>query len=343
MIGGKVAMGTLYIDRKDIQVKLDGNALAFYTNGEREGMVPITPLKRVVIVGNITLESSVLNKLADQGITVLFLSGRRGRFHGMLHGRLHNNGLLRIRQYEKSHSPFSLEYAVELVQSKVSGQTSLLKHASQQRPDLRFSLTSAMNVLNTIHNKLSDLSVVPVSCAESREQCDGETLFLQSLVGLEGSASAAYFSAYTKLFPPSLDFTGRNRRPPRDPVNAILSLRYTMVHFETVSAIETIGLDPTIGFLHQFEYGRESLACDLVETHRPMVDEFVWELFRERSLTDRDFTYEKERSGCSLKKESRKRFYPWYETWAKGLRRHLVDAVRSLARRIMDGENPLPE
>jgi CRISPR-associated protein Cas1 len=162
---------------------------------------------------------------------------------------------------------------------------------------------------------------------------------VQNLVGLEGSASAAYFSGYTKLFPPSLEFTGRNRRPPRDPVNAILSLSYTMLHYETVREIEVIGLDPTIGFLHQFEYGRESLACDLVEIHRPMVDEFVWELFRERSLTDRDFSYEKERPGCYLKKESRKRFYPWYEAWAKTLRSHITDTVRALARRILDGKD----
>lgn len=336
-------MGTLYIDRKDIQVKLDGNALAFYANGKREGMVPITPLKRVVIVGNIALESSVLNHLADHGVAIIFLSGRNNKFHGMLHGRLHNNGLLRIRQYEKSRSPFVLEYSIEIIQSKVSGQTALLKYASQQRPDLRFPLTSAINILHTVNKKLSDLSIAPVNCAENSDQGDGRTPFLQSLIGLEGSASAAYFSAFTKLFPPSLDFTGRNRRPPRDPVNAVLSLCYTMVHYETVSEIEAIGLDPIIGFLHQFEYGRESLACDLVEIHRPMVDQFVWELFRERSLAERDFTYEKERPGCYLKKESRKRFYHWYETWAKDHRRHLTDSVRALARRIMDGENPLPE
>jgi len=336
-------MGTLYIDRKDIQVKLDGNALAFYADGKREGMVPISPLKRVVIVGNITLETSVLNHLADHGVTMLFLSGRRNRFHGMLHGKLHNNGLLRIRQYEKSLSPFTLEYSIEIIQSKVSGQTSLLKHASHQRPDLRFPLTSAMNVLHTINKKLSDLSVAPTDFIESNDQDNSKTSFLQSLVGLEGSASAAYFSGYTKLFPPSLKFTGRNRRPPRDPVNTVLSLCYTMLHYETVSEIEAVGLDPTIGFLHQFEYGRESLACDLVEINRPVVDEFVWELFRERSLTDRDFAYEKERPGCYLKKESRKKFYPWYEVWAKTLRHQLTDAVRAMARRIMDGEDPLPE
>lgn len=336
-------MGTLYIDRKDIQVKLDGNALAFYAKGEREGMVPITPLKRVVIVGNITLESSVLNRLADHGITVIFLSGRSGRFHGMLHGRLHNNGLLRIRQYQKSLTSFALEYAVEIVESKVARQTTFLTDTMKQRPDLRFPLTSAVNILHTVARKLSDLSMAPTIVPENENQGNEGGFVLKSLVGLEGSASAAYFSGYTKLFPPSLEFTGRNRRPPRDPVNAVLSLCYTMLHYEAVGSIETVGLDPTIGFLHQFEYGRESLACDLVEIHRPMVDQFVWGLFRERNFTDRDFTYEKERPGCYLKKESRKRFYPQYETWAKTLRHHLTDAVRSLARRIMDGEDPLPE
>jgi CRISPR-associated protein Cas1 len=332
-------MGTLYIDRKDLHVKLDGNALAFYANEKREGMVPITPLKRVIVVGNITLEASVLNRLADQGITVLFLSGRRNRFHGMLHGKLHNNGLLRLRQYQKSLTPFALEYAVEIVESKVARQAALLKAATERRPDLRFPLTSAANILQTVLRKLSDLSVAPAIMEGNDDQETEKEVVLGSLVGLEGSASAAYFSGYTKLFPPSLEFTGRNRRPPRDPVNAILSLSYTMLHYETVREIETIGLDPTIGFLHQFEYGRESLACDLVEIHRPMVDEFVWELFRERSLTDRDFSYEKDRPGCYLKKESRKRFYPWYETWAKTLRTNVTDAVRALARRILDGED----
>jgi CRISPR-associated protein Cas1 len=332
-------MGTLYIDRKDIQVKLDGNALAFYANGKREGMVPITPLKRVVVVGNITLEASVLNRLTDQGITVLFLSGRRNRFCGMLHGRLHNNGLLRLRQYQKSLTPFALEYAVEIIESKVSRQAALLKAATERRPDIRFPLTSAMNILQTVLRKLSDISMAPAIIRGNDDQENEKEVVLRSLVGLEGSASAAYFSGYTKLFPPSLEFTGRNRRPPRDPVNAVLSLCYTMLHYETASEIEAIGLDPTIGFLHQFEYGRESLACDLVEIHRPMVDEFVWELFRERSLTDRDFSYEKERPGCYLKKESRKRFYPWYEAWAKTLRSHITDAVRALARRILDGKD----
>lgn len=102
-------MGTLYIDRKELHIRLDGQALAFYINGEREGLVPISPLKRVIVIGNVSIETPVLHKLSNEDVSVILLSGKRLRFCGMLHGRLHNNGILRVKQYEKSLSPFSIE------------------------------------------------------------------------------------------------------------------------------------------------------------------------------------------------------------------------------------------
>lgn len=336
-------MGTLYIDRKDLHVRLDGNALAFYGKDKREGMVPITPLKRVVVVGNITIEASVLNRLADQGVTVLFLSGRRMRFCGMLHGRLHKNGILRVRQYEKSLSSFSLAFAKEIVQSKVNAQLALLNEAVVARPDRRFALTTAAGTLWAVKDHLESLVIEDGSDQPTDEDTVERPRPIGTLTGLEGSASAAYFSAFTTLFPPSLNFTNRNRRPPRDPVNAMLSLCYTMLHYEMVREIEVVGLDPVIGFYHQFEYGRESLACDLVEIFRPAVDRFVWDLFRERRFTDRDFTYDDERAGCYLKKGGRKNFYFLYEDWAKTMRPRFTGQARNLARRIMDGCNDLPD
>ncbi|MEW6108114.1 MAG: CRISPR-associated endonuclease Cas1 [Nitrospirota bacterium] len=319
-------MGTLYIDRKDLFIKLDGNALAFYANGEREGVVPINPLKRVVITGNVTIETPVFHKLTSENISVVFLSGKRLQFRGMLHGRLHNNGLLRLKQYEKSTSDFCMDIAQDLVSRKINGQIKLLLDARQQRADLRFQLTNAINILSGV------IDTVRVK--------DND---MDTLRGLEGGASASYFSAYTELFPESLEFKRRNRRPPEDPVNAMLSLCYTMLHYEILREIEVIGLDPTIGFYHQFDYGRESLACDLVEPYRPDVDMFVWEIFRERVFTARDFATGDERPGCYLKKESRKRFYPRYEEWAGEMRPKWVEEVRNLARRIMDGQDPLSE
>lgn len=331
-------MGTLYIDRKDLHIKLDGNALAFYANGDREGVVPINPLKRVVVVGNISFETPVLHRLADENVSVIFLSGKRLRFCGMLHGRLHNNGLLRLKQYEKSLSGFGPETAKELVTRKILRQKGFLEEVKELRPDLRFKLTAAADTLSRVVDMLGREEITPSGLPLSQ----GEE-YLARLRGLEGGAAASYFAAYVEMFPDSLEFERRNRRPPEDPVNAMLSLCYTMLHYEMVREIETIGLDPTIGFYHQFDYGRESLACDLVEPYRPEVDRFVYELFRTREFTSRDFSEEDERPGCYLKKGSRRRFYPAYEEWAKEMRPLWADEVRTVARRILDGQDPLPE
>jgi CRISPR-associated protein Cas1 len=319
-------MGTLYIDRKDLHIRLDGNAIAFYSNGQREGVVPINPLKRVVIVGSLSIETQVLRRLADGNISVVFLSGKRLRFSGMLHGRLHNNGILRVKQYEKSLSEFPAEFSKDLVIKKITAQLQLLEYAAQTRHDLRLALTSSIKTLQGVLISMKNPEM-PV----------------ETIRGMEGGASAAYFAAYTKLFADSLDFKGRNRRPPEDPVNALLSLCYTLVHFEMVREIETIGLDPTIGFYHQFDYGRESLACDLVENYRPAVDKFVYELFRDREFTARDFATDDERPGCYLKKQRRKDFYPLYEQWANEMRLLWREEVRNLSRRIMDGQDTLSE
>jgi CRISPR-associated protein Cas1 len=315
-------MATIYIDRKNIHVKLDGNALAFYANGRREGTAPIGPLSRVVVVGAAVMETPVLHRLADEGIAVLFLSGRRGRFRGRLQGRLHNNGLLRLRQYEKSSGKWGDRWCRSLVAKKVDAQRQLLREAANIRPDLRFDLTRAVNILSGILHKL-----------------EKEGLPTDTVRGLEGSGAAHYFGAYTGLFAPSLGFANRNRRPPRDPVNALLSLTYTLLHYELVREIEIIGLDPTIGFYHDFEYGRESLACDLVEIFRPAADRLVWRAFAERALTDRDFTRDGEEQGCYLKKAGRENYYRLYESWAASMRPIFAECVKGLARMIMETES----
>lgn len=319
-------MGTLYIDRKDIRISLDGNALAFYISGKKDGIVPINPIKRVVIVGNVSIDTSAIHRLADEKISVVFLSGKRMRFCGMLNGRLHNNGALRIAQYDKSHTDFALLTAKDIVIRKISKQRDLLENAKIERSNIRLKLTASVNTLIEILKKLR------------KEDVD-----MNTLRGLEGAAGAAYFSAYTEMFAPSLEFNRRTRRPPQDPVNAMLSLCYTLVHFEMLREIEMIGLDPTIGFYHQFDYGRESLACDLVEPYRPDVDSFVYEIFRTRQFTQRDFSKDDERPGCYLKKTSRQRFYPLYEDWAKVLRPLWREEVKKLARRIMDGQDIISE
>jgi CRISPR-associated protein Cas1 len=175
-------MGTLYIDRKELHIRLDGQALAFYINGEREGLVPISPLKRVIVIGNVSIETPVLHKLSNENISVIFLSGKRLRFCGMLHGRLHNNGILRVKQYEKSLSPFSLEIAVDIVKRKVEGQKVFLLNVRESRADLRFPMTNAAGIFEKILGTLNTKDIK-----------------METLRGLEGGASATYFQAFEAL------------------------------------------------------------------------------------------------------------------------------------------------
>lgn len=332
-------MGTLYIDRKNMQIRLDGNALAFYSNGSREGMVPINPLERVIVIGSVAIETPVLHRLAGENVSVLFLSGRRMKFGGMLHGKIHNNGLLRLKQYEKAIGTAACSLARDTVTKKVANQKAFLHEALQERPDRRFDITRALGTLDNIMVSLEN-GTAELPEDNSRASCEE---LLATYRGLEGSAAAAYFSAYTTLFPNSLSFTKRIKRPPTDPVNALLSLSYTLLHYECVREVTLIGLDPTIGFLHQFDYGRESLACDVVELFRTDVDRFVWTLFREREFTVRDFSTDTETNACFLKKGGRSRFYPLYEELSKTMRSRMAGEMRSLARYMLDGKEPFSE
>ncbi|MEX5214302.1 MAG: CRISPR-associated endonuclease Cas1 [Nitrospiraceae bacterium] len=310
--------GTIYIDRKDAELRVDGGALAVYVNGERDGLVPLVPVDRVVLVGNHTVQTAVLHRLAEQGIAVLFLSGRTQAYRGRLVGRLHNHARLRLRQYADSRGPLAFELATVWITAKLAGQAAWLRDAADRRPDARAVLLRAAEIVGETGDKASAAGT------------------LERLRGLEGGAASVYFGALPALFPPSLGFEGRERRPPRDPVNALLSLTYTLAHWEWVRECEVIGLDSLVGFYHELDYGRESLACDLMEPFRPTVDRWVWELFSTRQFEGRDFTSDTDRPGCALKKAARGRYYAAYESWIAPHRSQMRETVAALARRILD-------
>lgn len=313
--------GTVYLDRTDAELRFDGGALAVYVNGERDGMVPLAPVDRIVVIGRQRVETALLHRLAEQGIAVLFLSGRSHSFRGRLAGRLHNHARLRMAQYHAHRSPMALALAREWVTAKLDGQASFLMEAADVRPDRRAGLLHAATVIKEIGAKAAG----------------AETL--ERLRGLEGGAAAVYFGALPALFPPNLQFEGRERRPPRDPVNALLSLTYTLAHWEWVRECELIGLDPLIGFFHEIDYGRESLACDLLEPFRPVIDQWIWTLVRDRQFEARDFASDQDRPGCSLRKAARSRYYQAYEQWIGSHRGWMRETVEALARRLVNDGN----
>ena len=154
---------------------------------------------------------------------------------------------------------------------------------------------------------------------------------LASLRGLEGAAAAAYFAAYFSAFAPALGATTRNRRPPKDPVNAVLSLSYTLLYSQASSACWAAGLDPALGALHTLVHNRAALACDLMEPHRPRIDLWVWQLFRSETLRPEHFGHDGA-GACLLGKAGRSHFYGAWEAIAKQQSRSLLRQARHLAR-----------
>ncbi len=310
-------MGSLYIDKRGYHIKLDGNAMAFYLNGKREGVIPIEPIERVVFVGKMTIDTNVIKRLALKGISVIFLSGRTMAFWGRISGRMHNNAILRVKQYEKLKDQFALKLSQDIVQRKISSQIDLIEEVIKEREELKFFGKNATEILERFKNSIEKYSDI------------------SSLNGIEGSASSVYFDFFRRLFPPSLSFKRRIRRPPTDPVNSMLSLSYTMLHYEVLRELEILGLDPFVGFYHQFEYGRESLACDFVELFRTRADRFVYELFRKGEFKERNFS--KTQEGCYLKKESRQKFFELYEGFIPEIREKIKDELRNFVKNLSEG------
>ncbi|WP_295455491.1 CRISPR-associated endonuclease Cas1 [uncultured Thiodictyon sp.] len=310
-------MTTLYLDRRDLALKLEGKALAVYAGDTRQTTVPLHLLERVVMRSTVTLESGILARLAANGIGVLVFGGWNGTRVATVQGAAHNDAARRIGQYRHyGDAAWRRQWAQRLVLGKLQGQSRLIGRGLLQRPDLRRTLTETQDRLKAARARLR---------AEPQ-------LSLETLRGIEGAAAVAYFGGLGALLPASLGFTGRNRRPPRDPVNAVLSLGYTMLHFEAVRACQVAGLDPLIGYYHDLVFGRESLACDLIEPLRPRLDAWAWEQFRTRALTDEHFS--RENDACLLGKTGRQHFYRAYEPFVRPLRRLLRRFTGKLAMHL---------
>ncbi|TXI42650.1 MAG: CRISPR-associated endonuclease Cas1 [Nitrosomonas sp.] len=312
-------MSSLYLDRKNLGIKLDGQALAIYEDGVRKGSVPLHLLERIVVHGNAQLESKVLGALTLRNISLVILTQRNTEATAILMSRTHSDSCRKLGQYRVSlDDNLRIPLARWLVLVKIRAQQRMLRNALKTRADLRRSLTNALQSLAGIIDQLRENS---------------HMITLSSLRGLEGAAAASYFAGFTQLFAPSLNFSGRNKRPPRDPVNVCLSLGYTLLHHDAVHACQIAGLDTMLGFYHETSFGRESLACDLIEPMRPQLDDWVWQMFRDRILRVEHFSDENGR--CMLNKAGRQHFYTFYESHCRGLRRLLKRYGYALSKRYL--------
>ena len=307
-------MTSLFVDRRGVDLDLESGAIVFRENGERIGTVPIAPLTRVFLRGDVRLPASLLGKLGEHGVGVVVLSGRQGR-PSLLLARPHNDASRRVEQLKKSlDETFSLTLAKDLVERKLSRQIEWFDEMRGADMQARYELTHAMRLLEEHRAR------IPPVAAEA------------SLRGLEGSAAACYFDGLKAVVPDSLRFKSRNRRPPRDPFNALLSLTYTLLHGELAIALYGAGFDPYVGFYHRLDFGRESLASDLLEPMRPLADCFALRLIRRQTLTRDDFSTTE--TGCLLVKAGRARYYAAYEEHSEFLRSGVNREIEALSARI---------
>jgi len=320
-------MQTLFIDRKNTEIEVDGGRLIVRIGGVHPNFsVPVNVLEFLVISAAVSFSSNLITKLNRAGITTVFINPRQIDTSTMTHGMLHNNAERRLLQYQAVSSAEHRQlYSRELVRGKLRAQRAMLMKALRKRPDCRYKLTTGIERLGAMITRLEEMDNV------------------DSLRGVEGAAGAAYFEAYQAIFPPSLNFTGRNRRPPLDPVNVILSLSFTLLHAEAVRVLFSTGFDPLLGIYHAPTFGRESLACDMVESFRPLAEHWVWRLFAEETLRADHFSSGQgvNEMPCMLGKAGRAIYYASYESMAVVWRRLMRRAARAWLNRVQQdfGEN----
>jgi len=305
-------MSSLFIDRKNVEVRTDAGALLFYENGERIGTVPMAPLDRVVFKGSAIVNTKVLGELGRHGIGAIMLAGWKHE-PTIFFPTPHNDARRRVAQCVLSQdAEYRRLFAVDIIKEKVSEQAKLIDEIAESRPQ-------AGIVFNRCRRWLH----------EDFDRIDAQTT-MDELRGIEGHSATAYFQALAAILPESLNFTGRNRRPPTDPLNAVLSLTYTLFIAESALSIYKAGLDPFVGFLHVADFGRTSFACDLVEVFRARADRFAMGLFKDGTLRVEDFTMNNA-NGCQMGKAARTRYYPAYEAAADLWRRLMEKQAMKIA------------
>lgn len=289
-------LNTLYVTTEGAWLRKDGENVVMEVDGEERARLPVHMLGGLVCIGRVLVSPLLLGHCAERGICVSYLSAQ-GRFLARMEGPVAGNVLLRRAQYRITDDPARCGLVVRhLLVGKLYNQRSVLgrglrDHAGKLKPEQLEKLQHAHLRLARLIDKLMLETDV------------------DQLRGLEGEAAACYFDAFGLLVrrdDPFFAFRGRSRRPPLDAINALLSLLYTLLTHDCRSALETVGLDPAVGFLHRDRPGRPSLALDLVEEFRPVIaDRLALSLVNRRQLAPRDFQT-LENGAVLLRDEARK-------------------------------------
>lgn len=286
-------LNTLYVTLPESYLACDGENVLIKSNGEIKFRVPVHNLEGIICFGFAGASPGLMELCCEKGVSISFLS-QYGKFIGRVSGRVSGNVLLRRTQYRWSDDyENSLRLAKRFISAKVVNSRSVLNRATRDHSDV---LDIAL--INRSINEMSNYS------AKIDDATD-----LEMLRGIEGLSAVSYFSSFNQLIlsqKQEFFFSGRNRRPPLDRVNALLSFLYILLSHETAAALESVGLDPQVGFLHKDRPGRLSLALDLMEEFRPhFADRLALTLINRNQINGDGFTV-KENGAVIMDDKTRK-------------------------------------
>ena len=274
----KKHLNTLFVTTQGAYLAKDGETVAVRIDGEVALRVPLHTLGAIVCFGNVGCSPFLMGFCGERNVGLSFLT-ENGRFLARVQGPVSGNVLLRREQYRRADDPvFSARIAAACVLGKVANCRTVLLRARRDHADRvdTDALQQAADRLSASMRRLQD------------------DLDLDAVRGIEGDAARVYFEAFDHLIVREKDhffMRGRSRRPPLDRVNCLLSFLYTLVLHDLRSALESVGLDPAVGYLHRDRPGRAGLALDLMEEFRPMADRLALSLVNLGQLQAGDFVF----------------------------------------------------
>jgi len=285
----KHLLNTLYVTTQGSYLSKEGECIRINQDDQLLARIPVHTVSGLVAFGQVSISPFLLGHCAENGVCVSWLT-EQGRFLASLHGPVSGNVLLRRRQYRLADDEAAAAgLARALVIGKIYNCRTMLRRAARERPDPELE-TAADSLTN---------------CLKHLER-EGT---LDEVRGREGEAAGTYFKVFNLLITnqdSEFAFTGRNRRPPLDAVNCLLSFYYTLLTHEVRGALEGVGLDPAVGFLHRDRPGRPSLALDMMEEFRPyLADRLALTLINRGQLKARDFIHS-ETGAVTLSERGRK-------------------------------------
>lgn len=271
-------LNTLYVTTQGTYLHKEGETVVVEQNGKKVLQLPLHNLGGIVGFGNVLCSPFLLGDCAEKDISISFMT-EYGRFLAAVRGPVSGNVLLRREQYRKAdNQETSRDIAKSIILGKLANSRVVLNRVLRDHGEKIESIEIKEA------SRLIDSYISHISSANT----------LESTRGFEGLAANVYFSVFNHLILDQKDtfvFKDRNRRPPMDEVNALLSFIYTLLSHDVRSALETVGLDPCVGFLHRDRPGRASLALDMMEEFRPVIaDRLVLSLINRRQVNSKGFT-----------------------------------------------------